>query len=63
MGVGLMEPTDDWKDNIEIQNPHLFNALGEMFSGVDYDFKAFLSILFNSEAYQIVCINRSTIKL
>ena len=62
MGVGLMEPTDDWKDNITIQNPHLFNALGDIFAGVDYDFKAFLSVIFNSEAYQIGYQAKNTFK-
>jgi hypothetical protein len=53
MGISLMEPIDDWKDNITIQNPDLFNALGDTFAKVDYDFKAFLSVIFNSEAYQL----------
>lgn len=53
MGVAIMEPVDDWKDNIEIQNPQLFKALGQVFSSVNYDFKAFLSVILNSEAYQL----------
>jgi len=53
MGVGLMEPVDDWKDNIVIQNPNLFNALGDIFASLNYDFKAFMSVIFNSEAYQL----------
>ena len=52
MGVAIMEPIDDWKDNITIQNPQLFHALGEIFKELDYNFKAFLSVVFNSEAYQ-----------
>lgn len=52
MGVAIMEPIDDWKDNINIQNPQLFHALGEIFKELDYNFKAFLSVVFNSEAYQ-----------
>jgi len=53
MGVAVMEPVDDWKDNVEVQNPQLFAALGDIFASVDYDFKAFLSVVFNSEAYQM----------
>jgi hypothetical protein len=53
MGVAIMEPVDDWKDNIEVQNPQLFKALGQVFSSVNYDFKAFLSVILNSEAYQL----------
>ena len=53
MGVTMLEPLDDWKDNLEINNEKLFNALGEVFVSVNYDFKALLSIIFNSEAYQL----------
>jgi len=53
MGVAIMEPIDDWKDNIIVQNPHLFTALGDVFASLNYDFKAFLSVIFNSEAYQL----------
>ena len=52
MGVALMEPVDDWKESITIDNPNLFKALGEIFVSLDYDIKAFLSVIFNSEAYQ-----------
>ncbi len=51
MGVANMSPVDDYKDNIEIQNEALYKALGDIFISVDYDFKAFLSVLFNTEAY------------
>ena len=53
MGVTMLEPLDDWKDNIEVRNAKLFKALGEIFVDVNYDFKALLSIIFNSEAYQL----------
>lgn len=53
MGFSLMNPIDDYKDNIMIQNPGLFKALGDIFVAVNYDFKAFLSIIFNSAAYQM----------
>lgn len=59
MGVAIMEPVDDWKDNIEIQNPKLFNALGEIFADVNYDFKAFLSIMLNTEAYLMAVDERN----
>lgn len=52
MGVSLLDPIDDWKDNILIQNPLLFDALGEIMVEVKYDIKAFLRVIFNSEAYQ-----------
>ena len=36
MGVGLMEPVDDWKDNLEMQNPQLFKALGDVFGSIGF---------------------------
>jgi DNA-binding ferritin-like protein (Dps family) len=53
MGATMMEPLDDWKDDITINNPKLLKALGDIFVDVNYDFKALLSIIFNSEAYQL----------
>jgi len=53
MGVAIMEPVDDWKDTTTVQNPHLFTAIGDIFSGVNYDLKAFFSVILNSEAYQM----------
>ena len=52
MGYALMDPIDDWKDNITIQNPQLFHTLGDIFVDLDYDIKALLRVIFNSEAYQ-----------
>lgn len=51
-GVGLMEPIDDWKEGLEIQNINLFNALGEIFIDLDYDLKKLIWVILNSEAYQ-----------
>lgn len=62
MGVANMDPIDDWKDNIIIQNPKLFEALGDIFSELNYDMKAFLSVVFNSEAYQYAIDLRNKIK-
>jgi hypothetical protein len=55
----LVTPIDDWKDQIDIQNPKLFKALGKIFIDVNYDIKSFLFILFNSEAYQYEVDNRN----
>ena len=63
MGVSLLEPIDDWKDNLDIQNPHLFKALGSVFADLNYDFKAFLSVIFNSEAYQMSIDLKNEFKL
>jgi len=52
MGVANMEPVDDYKDSVIIQNEALYITLGKIFIELNYDFKAFLSVIFNSEAYQ-----------
>jgi hypothetical protein len=62
MEVAIMDPIDDWKDNIQVQNPHLFEALGKIFSELDYDMKAFLSVVFNSEAYQYAIDTKNKFK-
>ena len=62
MGVAIMEPVDDWKDNVTVQNPHLFTALGDIFSGLNYDLKAFFSVILNSEAYQMAVDTKNKFK-
>jgi len=62
MGGTMMEPIDDWKDNLKIKNPELLDGLGKIFMDVGYDFKAFLSIVFNTEAYQLSVDHRHEIK-
>ena len=52
MGVGLYEPIDDYKEGIEISNPKLLQALEQIMRKVDYDLKKFLSILYNTQAFQ-----------
>ena len=52
MGVGLFEPIDDYKDGIEISNPKLLQVLEQTMKKVDYDLKKFLSILYNTQAFQ-----------
>ena len=52
MGVGLYEPIDDYKEGIEISNPKLLRALEQIMRKVDYDLKKFLSVLYNTQAFQ-----------
>lgn len=51
MGVANMDPVDDYKDNITMQNEALFKALGDIFVDLDYNIKDFMKVLFNTEAY------------
>lgn len=62
-GVAFLEPLDDWKEDVVYKNPDLWKALGDIFIKVDHDIKAFLSILYNTEAYQLAVHERHHVKL
>ena len=62
MGVANMDPVDDYKDSIILQNQDLFETLGEIFIKLDYDMKAFMSVIFNSEAYQYASSAKNNFK-
>lgn len=52
MGVGLIEPVDDFKDDTQPSNPALMNFLEKEMLAVDYDLRRFLGILYNTRTYQ-----------
>ncbi len=52
MGVGLVEPVDDFKDGTVASNPDLFAYLEKEMVNVDYDMRRFLGILYNTRTYQ-----------
>jgi hypothetical protein len=62
-GVAFLEPLDDWKESMVFKNPDLWKALGDIFIKVDYDIKAFLSVLYNTEAYQLAVHERHEVKV
>jgi hypothetical protein len=51
-GTGIIEPLDELTDQSTPSNPELMAALEELMKGLDYDMKAFLEIVYNTEAYQ-----------
>lgn len=51
-GAGLIEPVDDITDYSKASNPELLGYLEDLFQELNYDIKAFLGILYNSQAYQ-----------
>jgi len=55
-GVGLIEPVDDIKDDTEASLPALMVLLEELMRDVDYDLRAFLEILYSTDAYQRECV-------
>lgn len=54
MGVGLIEPVDDFRDGIveASENRELLEYLERQMIDSNYDIKAFLSILYNTRTYQ-----------
>lgn len=52
MGVGLVEPVDDFKDGTEASNPALLEYLEQRMVAVDYDMRRFLAILYNTKTFQ-----------
>lgn len=52
MGVGLIEPVDDMRDQNAPSHPELLAFLESTFKGLDYDIKAFLRTLYLTRTYQ-----------
>lgn len=51
-GHGLIEPVDDLSDHVTPSNPELMAYLEQLMKDLGYDTKAYLGILYNTEAYQ-----------
>ncbi len=52
MGVGLIEPVDNFTDDTVASNPDLMNYLTELMIDYDFDMKQYLRTLFNTRTYQ-----------
>lgn len=52
MGVGVIEPVDDFKSGVEPSNPRLMGYLVKQMVDLKYDMKQYQRILFNSKTYQ-----------
>lgn len=51
-GIGLVEPVDQYTDYTKAHNPALMEYLEQCMKDLDYDMKAFLAMLYKSEAWQ-----------
>ncbi len=51
-GLGLIEPVDEIADSTEAVNPELMRHLEELMLRCKYDTRAFLKVLYNTQAYQ-----------
>lgn len=52
MGVGLIEPMDDFKDDTKANNERLMDYLSNLIVSVKFDQREFLRILYNTRTYQ-----------
>ena len=52
MGVGLIEPVDDFKDDTKANNQRLMDYLSRLIVSVNYDQKEFLRVIYNTRTYQ-----------
>ena len=52
MGVGIVEPVDDFRVSNPASNPELLDALGKRFTDSKYDLKALVRDICNSRTYQ-----------
>ena len=55
-GLGLIEPVDDIKDDSEVAIPALMTHLEDLMRSVNYDLRAFLEVLYSTDAYQRECV-------
>lgn len=51
-GHGIFEPVDELTDQTVISNPELIAYLEELMIELDYDMRAFQSVLYNTKTYQ-----------
>lgn len=58
MGVGLIEPVDDLKDDTLASHPELLSYLEELMISYEYDMKRFLQVVFNTRTYQSFAYER-----
>ncbi|WP_406694107.1 DUF1553 domain-containing protein [Singulisphaera sp. Ch08] len=52
LGVGLVEPVDDWDNSPSARSPELLEALGRELMVHDYDLKHLARLILNSRVYQ-----------
>ena len=58
MGMGLIEPVDEITDSTVPSNPQLMTHLEETMKALNYDVKAFLRTLYNTQSYQRAAYNK-----
>lgn len=54
MGLALVEPVDEFMDETVPANPEVLSFLDEQMKALDFDMKAFMRMLYNTDVYQRV---------
>ena len=52
LGMGLIEPVDDFRDDTEASNPALMKYLEEQMRSKGYDMKRYMRMIYNTRTYQ-----------
>lgn len=52
LGVGVIEPVDDMKDDTQPENPELMAFLTQEMIRLNFDMKEYLRVIYNSKTYQ-----------
>ncbi len=52
MGRGLIEPVDDLRDDTKASHPELLEYLTQLMKDLDYDMRAYIEVLYNTQTYQ-----------
>jgi len=52
MGVGLVEPIDDFREDNPASNPELLEHLTDLVLALDFDLREFVRVLVSTDAYQ-----------
>jgi len=60
MGVGLVEPADDFRETNPPTNPELLDALGKEFVETGYDLRHLMKLIMNSRTYQLSSVTEES---
>ncbi|MEM9158004.1 MAG: DUF1549 domain-containing protein [Verrucomicrobiota bacterium] len=61
LGVGLIEPVDDMREDTVASHPELMSYLEEVMADSGYDMKQYLRVLFNTRTYQSEAFGESPV--
>jgi hypothetical protein len=57
-GAGIFEPVDELTDQTQVSNPELLAYLEELIKSLNYDTRAYVQVLYNTQAWQRAANNK-----